>query len=164
MLLRRSLTEATARCPPLETFAERLHDRCAVRLRDVVDHVLCRDRSLWAEFVDSGWDECEHGLLRHRGGWFPDVLDADTDGLVLKVESVEHFLSVSGVRTAIEGDRWGPYRRAAVAATPGAFAFWVAERNGHPGYDIPAVARPAIRAARIHWRAWRRWCLRRGCT
>jgi hypothetical protein len=153
-LLARFIAVQAKDCPPIEALAGRLLEGCSVRLRDVIDHGLCRDQGLLDEFAAHGWRALDGGTLRHPGGWFPDIVRADAPGIAVRVASVDHFLAVTGADARIEGPAWGPYRRARIATGSGN-SLWVVERNGHTGYDLPTVPAAQIRAGRVHLQRFR---------
>lgn len=139
--------------PELIELSQRLLDTCAVRLRDILDHILLpHDR--WRDFLSTGWKHVSSGLLHNPLGNFPDVVVAQSPGVALRVESVEGFLQAQGFDAEIEGARSGPYRRARILSKSGVAA-WVVERNGHVGYQVPEVNSSELRVTQDVLRRFR---------
>ncbi len=141
------LSERLARNPAAAAFAGALHQGTAIRLRDLVDHVVFADTVTRAAIEAAGWAEAEPGVWRNPAGLFPPFAAGETETVWLRVESVAQFVAANRLNTAIEGEPLAPLRRA--LAFPGDTAFGVLERNGSPAF-VPLPDDPAERrAARI---------------
>lgn len=152
------LHQALRENPMLEAWSHRLLAAAGVRLRDIVDHVRLPAVGI-APLRAAGWQhdpEVAGGeVWRNPTGLFPDlVVDEGAPELWFRVENVDQFLVTNGLSARIEGESFGPFRKALVF--PGGFAAGVLERNGHVGHDwTVSVPAAQIRAARIHLQAFR---------
>jgi hypothetical protein len=153
-LLREVLARAMAACPALAAFADRIRDQAGIRLRDILDHLVLSPE-LADDLAQAGWAVTEHGIWRHSDGYFPDVLLAAGDTVIaFRCESVADVLARNGVSAEIEGQPFGPLRRADLAHG-GGVVLRAVERNGYVGYDLPEVPDALIRAGRLHAQAFR---------
>jgi len=144
------LATAMRLTPLISTIATRLSDGAGVRLRDVVDHIVIADADAFHGFLAAGWSEAETGVWRNEDGLFPPIVRGTHNGLWLRVDAIETFAAAYAPEGAIEGRAHGSMRR--LALTPG---FGAVERNGYPGFDIPDPTDADIRAARLHYNAFR---------
>lgn len=139
------LAERLARNEAAAAFAQALHEGSAIRLRDLVDHVVFADHATRDAIGAAGWSEAEPGVWRNPRGMFPPFLAGEAETVWLRVESVERFASAHHLTAPIEGEPLAALRR--VLAFPGATAFGVLERNGSPAFaplaDDPAERRIA---------------------
>lgn len=139
------LGERLARNPAAAAFAEALMQGTAIRLRDLVDHVVFADDTTRAAIEAAGWAEAEPGVWRNPAGLFPPFLAGEAETVWLRVESVDQFVAAHKLSSAIEGEPLAPLRR--ILAFPGKTAFGVLERNGSPAFaplpDDPAERRTA---------------------
>jgi hypothetical protein len=142
------LDEALKANPAVAAFAERLLATTAVRLRDIVDHVTLRDTTRFQMLSANGWRDRGDGVLVNPLGEFPEVLTGSANVVWLRVEHVRHFLRTLGLDAPIEGDVHGPLQRS--LCFPGTVSFGVLSRQGYPGFDVPRLAEPTIRLARLH--------------
>jgi len=120
-----------------------LMDGAAIRLRDLVDHVVFDSEETRRTIEGAGWSESEAGVWRNPSGMFPAFLSGDAQAVWLRVESVDQFVAAHGVKTAIEGEKLAPLRRV-MAFPEGRTALGVLERNGSPAF-VPAPDDPAER-------------------
>jgi hypothetical protein len=152
------LEEALAENRALADWSSRLLEGAGVRLRDILDHVRLPAGRAQA-MAQAGWrpeSEVSGGeIWRNSTGWFPDLVVADGPAeLWFRAEDVAQFVAANGIRAAIEGEPFGPFRKALVFG--GSFAAGAIERNGHVGYDWrPAIPAEQLRAARVHLQAFR---------
>ncbi len=146
--LRGWLAERIARNPAAAAFAAALLEGTAIRLRDLVDHVVFTGDATRAAIEAAGWAEAEPGVWRNPAGLFPPFLAGEAETVWLRVEAVEVFAAAHKLDAAsIEGEPLAPLRR--VLAFPGTTAFGVLERNGSPAF-VPLADDPAERrTARI---------------
>ena len=145
---RQWLAERLARNPVASAFAEALMEGTAIRLRDLVDHVVFADTQTRAAIEAAGWSEAEPGVWRNPAGLFPPFLAGDAETVWLRVEAVAVFAGAHGLDpAAIEGEPLAPLRR--VLAFPGETAFGVLERNGSPAFAPLADNPEERRTARI---------------
>ncbi len=141
------LNERLGRNAAAAGFALALTEGTAIRLRDLVDHVMFADGATRAAIEAAGWAEAEPGVWRNPDGLFPPFIAGDAETVWLRVESVEQFVKAHRLNAAIEGEPLAPLRR--VLAFPGDTAFGVLERNGSPAF-APLADDPAERqTARI---------------
>jgi len=121
-------------------------ESCAIRLRDIVDHVLV-PRKRWPEFFSVGWQAVTGDVLRNPDGGFPDVVDGPP-GIALRVECVNAFLATYGIDAKIAGAPHTPYRRARIFDTD-ASSVWVVERHGYAEYEMLDISATEVREARL---------------
>lgn len=136
----------------MKMFADAMLGETAIRLRDIVDHVVTSSRM--NDFSEAGWSGDERALSNTEG-MFPDILAGERDIVVIRVESVADFVSRHGADGMIEGASGGPMRRVAVFDKGESVALHVIERNGYAGFDLPPDDPAERRAARIHAQAFR---------
>lgn len=136
------------------TFAMRIHDGAAVRLRDIVDHVVLSSSDELAELEAAGWRQAGDGVWRNAEGMFPPVLAGEKSGLWIRVESIDDFVAANGVSAAVQGASFAPLRRVLVAAA-GPVDFGAIERNGFPGFDVIEPAAEQLREARVSLQRFR---------
>jgi hypothetical protein len=153
-MVRGWLAERVAGNAAAAGFAEALMAGTAIRLRDLVDHMVFADDATRGAIEAAGWAEAEAGVWRNPAGMFPPFLEGEAETVWLRVESAEHFAAAQGLDpAAIEGEPLAPLRR--VVAFPGRTAFGVIERNGSPAF-APLADDPAERrAARLTLQAFR---------
>jgi len=146
--LRGWIADALARNAAADAFRERLLDGCAIRLRDIVDHVQFADDATPARIQSAGWHEDAAGVWRNPTGLFPAYVQGHRDIVWLRVESVDTFLAAQGLAAAVEGAPLAPLRKA--IAWPGhGLAFGVIERNGFGGFSVQPDDPSERRMARI---------------
>lgn len=145
--VRAALEAALKRAPQAEKFRASLLETCAIRLRDMLDHI-----AVTAEFsgyAEAGWREVGAGVWRHFDGAFPDIIERNALTIGFKVECVESFARCTAIDAPTEGQPYGPYRRMRVFSGDGAF-FDAVERHGWSGYEAPSISTRTIDAARLH--------------
>lgn len=147
------LADACTRSPALTALHGRLLEAAGVRLRDIIDHVDTNNPAELELFSAAGWSVTADSVWKNMSGLFPAVIARGPVTVWLRVEAVEDFLATNNISATIEGDLHGPFRRAIIAND--AVRVGVLERNGHPGYDVPAVAPADIRSARLHLQAFK---------
>lgn len=152
--LQAMLTDALARCPDAQLYADSLRQGCGVRLRDIVDHV-AGDGTLVTAANDAGWALESDGISENRNGFFPGVLAKQgAQRIGFRVESIDRFLAVTGVTTEIDGAAFAPLRQAVVFNGDGV-EFAVVERNGATGYAVESIDANSVRAGRLHQQIFR---------
>lgn len=146
--LREWLESRLARNDEAAALAHLLMEGAAIRLRDLVDHVVFTQPATRAAIEAAGWTQGEPGVWRNPAGMFPPFVAGDAEAVWLRVESVEQFVAAHNLSVAIEGEALAPLRRALVM--PGdAVNFGVLERGGSPAF-VPQTDDPAERrTARI---------------
>ena len=147
------LDHAVATTQLLATVRQCIYDGAGVRLRDVIEHIATADHATIARFEAAGWRQDGHGAWRNEDGLFPAVVAGPRDGVWLRVESVDAFVATYGLDAAIDGAPHGALRR--VSSTGTGTTVGAVERNGHAGFDIPMTDAAQIRAARLHYGAFR---------
>lgn len=147
-VLRDIMARLLKECPKAREYQQTLTERCAVRLRDIVDHIAFSDAAIAENITSAGWRETSSDVWENSSGMFPAFVRRDGPPILwVRVESAETFESSTGLRIKIEGAEHGPARRAMVFQTPSA-GLGIFERSGHAGYDIPDVGAKAIFEAR----------------
>lgn len=153
-LLEEILQDAFRRCLAAADFRDRLLAGAAVRLRDILDHVIFTDPALTADLERHGWRAIGGGVHRHDEGMFPDFVAGDGFAIAFRVESMDAFLKAQGLHAVIAGKPLAPLRLARVYKGDGV-EFLAVERNGHPGHELPTVSDDDIRAAHLHLQTFR---------
>lgn len=148
------LKEAFDRCPEASRYRDRLLDVTAVRMRDILDHVMFKDITLTSDLEKHGWCAIGGGVYRHKAGMFPDFIAADSLSIAFRVESVAQFLTVNGLDHDPEGEPLSSMRRVLAFSGDGV-TFWAIERNGYTGYDRPVHTHAELRAAHLHSQSFR---------
>ncbi|WP_397580222.1 hypothetical protein [Sphingorhabdus sp.] len=147
------LADACTRSPALTALHSRLLEAAGVRLHDIVDHIDISNTTELEQFSAAGWSVVADNVWKNMSGLFPAIVARGPETVWLRVEAVEDFLAANNISAIIEGDLHGPLRRAIIAND--AVRVGVLERNGHAGYDVPAVAAATIRSARLHLQAFK---------
>lgn len=146
--LRRWVDAALERNAAAEEFRRRLLAGTAIRLRDIVDHLVVPDADAVADLAEAGWAETEPGIWKNPTGLFPAVVLGERHAVWLRVESVEAFLAANAIDAPISGAPLAPLR--AALAFPGeGVAFGVVERNGSDAFEAGADDPAERRAAQI---------------
>lgn len=148
------LESTLSRCEAAQRFADDLLEGCAIRLRDIVDHVTFTDAGWQARLEAAGWSAGADRVYRHERGSFPDFVPGSALGIAFRTESVEGHLRARQLDRRIEGKAHGPYRRCKVHEGDGV-SFWAIERNGHVTFDVPDTPDATIRAARLCLQSFR---------
>ncbi len=149
------LDRALAGNPEAAKFAEGLLENCAVRLRDLLDHLVV-DAATIAEAEAHGWAQGEHGAWHQPLGLFPPLVKGTAPTVWFRVENAEDFVRATGAGAAVEGQEHGPVRRVlAFPATGSGYAFGAIARQGYVGFDMPVFEDGLIRAARLHLQNFR---------
>lgn len=153
-LLSRVLKNIFGQSRAIQLYANRLHDSCAVRLRDIIDHIEFCDEAFVHDLEGAGWVCSLANLWENPLGNFPKfVLGEKRQALVVRVESVDTFLSTVGSDAPVSGERGAPVRRASV---PGVIiGFDAIERNGGSGFDGAVIEPDRLRAANYHLQIFR---------
>ncbi len=131
------------RCPGAARLKERMLNETGIRMLDILDHMVLpaavglEDRLRDAGFITkqlSGADLC----YVHEDGLFPDIVIRPKGSIqiFMAVEFVADFLAAHNLSVEVEGKPWSPYRRAKVWEGDRA-EFWIVERHGHVGFDVP---------------------------
>jgi len=168
--VQRAIDSLVARQPVLDRLRRVLRDQTGTRLVDWVDHLALggeETSALCRELVGVGYvadDDGEPTVWRHPLGMFPPVLvDGGSDGVGLRVESVEAGLAALPAALGLAaddvgpavGERGGPLRQARLGAANGV-GLSIIERHGHPGFTTPRVDKAQINAAARNLDAFRR--------
>jgi hypothetical protein len=152
LFVRSLLERAFDGCAEAHVFQLRLLDACAIRLRDILDHIAVPPDV--GGYEEAGWKQIEIGVWRHFGGSFPDVLERNHLGVGFKVESVDQLTRALGIDAPVEGAPHGPFRRVRVFSGAGAY-FDAVERHGWAGVDAPLIGARRIARARLHQQIFR---------
>jgi len=147
-----ALAEALLKTPAAQRFHERLLELCAVRLIDILDHLVSPGED--AAFVDAGWRLIAPGLWRHPSGGFPDIIAGAEPCIAFRVEFIDAFVKATGLEAAVEGARHGRFRRATAFVGAGV-RFVAVERRGWAGYDDANSSERKLRRAQLHQQIFR---------
>lgn len=146
--LRGWLAERLERNAAAAAFAAALLEGTAIRLRDLVDHVVFADPATRAAIEAAGWSETESGVWRNPDGMFPPFVAGEAETVWMRVEAVAQFVDAHRTSAPIEGEPLAPLRR--VLAFPAKdTSFGVLERNGSPAFTPLADDAEERRIARI---------------
>lgn len=150
----RWLADFLARSPAAASFADRLLGRTAIRMRDLCDHLVIADGAAFGLFENGGWKTPVEEAIANPTGLFPPVMSGAKDSLFMRVESIDRLVETNGLENPVEGERDASFRRVIIAETPDTI-FGAVERNGHPGFDVPAESDATRREARLALQAFR---------
>lgn len=146
-ILTRTLQKAFEECPAAQAFAERLQHGIAVRLRDILDHIVFNERDMIPELTGHGWiDKTGEGVYRNDSGLFPAFVHQEGHRRVaFKVEFLEDFLKANELQRRVLGQAGGRLRMAEIFA--GQTTFWAVERHGTDSFAIEFLSDEVIRRA-----------------
>jgi hypothetical protein len=139
-------------CAEAHVFQLRLLDACAIRLRDILDHIAVPPDV--GGYEQAGWKQIEMGVWRHFDGNFPDILERNHLGVGVKVESTDQLTQALNIDAPVEGAPHGPFRRVRIFSGAGAY-FDAVERHGWVGVDAPLIGARRIARARLHQQIFR---------
>lgn len=149
--VRGALQQALELVPAARNFQQQLLDTCAVRFSDLVDSIGIRDATALPAM---GWRRSGPGVWTHPRLALPDVLERDKPCIAFRVEDLEHLLNMLGLETPVEGQAFGPFRRARVFAASDV-SFDAVERNGSNTHEALYLPERRIRRALIHQQLFR---------
>lgn len=154
-LVREQLEAALERTPSARAFAQALLSGCAVRLRDLLDHISFSDPLLVKDLRTLGWQDLGQGIWRNDSGLFPDfVEDNGATQIAFRCETLEVFQRAWKTNAPIEGAPFAPLRR--LKAFEGEATVFIAlERNGFDGVQVLETKPTALRAAQLHLQSFR---------
>jgi hypothetical protein len=160
-LVNRLLSEYVAQHARLSKFANELLLQTGTRLVDWVDHLVVPEGDpVLREAAGVGYEL--HRVTtswRHPVGMFPPLVTPQRPihgdlkrGVAIKVESVDFFLQTHGLagQGRAQGLPGGPLGYALVD-TSGDLGFWIVERHGFDGFELPNVPVEQLEAARQHF-------------
>jgi len=156
--LREWLTANLAANGAAQALETALMEGAAIRLRDLVDHVVFTDAATREAMEAAGWAEAEAGVWRNPAGLFPPFLEGEAQTVWLRVESVDQFVKAHALDAVIEGEPLAPLRRVMAFPSEGT-SLGVLERNGSPAFvpvEDDADERRAARVTLQRFRARRR--------
>jgi hypothetical protein len=148
------LRDLRDRAPRLAVLETQFAERAGVRLRDVVDHIRFVGGTHAAAIEAAGWRADGPGVWRNEDGLFPAFVQGASDGIFVRVESVEAFAEAQGITSAPEGVAHGPLRLVRTEIAPGV-ELGAVERAGDPGFAVLPVDTAKVRAARLHYSAFK---------
>lgn len=151
------------RCSAARQLGEDLLDQTGTRLTDWIDHLAVpADASIGPRLLAAGFAPEESSspmIWHHADGMFPEIKidDVPVWRAAVKVDSVADFLAAHGVadESSIEGKPLGQLRKARIACENDA-EFWVVERHGYRGWEVPEIAPDQVEAVRLHQERFRR--------
>ena len=147
------LSDLLAGCTDAKGYAARLLDGAGIRIADIVDHLMLADGPKIAELEKNGW-AADGPVLRNSEGHFPPVLRADRNAIMIRVEAIETFAQVNGLKGEIKGTPFAPLRLAqAFEGESGSLG--IVERNGGTGFTVTDDNPDEIRQARLFLQAFR---------
>lgn len=150
-LIRQAFESALAKAPQARALAQRLVDTCSVRLWDLVDSIGLQNVSTLPSL---GWRKRAPGIWSHTRNALPDIVERDRLSIALRVENLAHLLKTMGLETPIEGQEFGPFRRARIIDA-GDVTFDAVERNGSDAHEAVYLPERRIRRALIHQQLFR---------
>ena len=126
--------------------SSRMERQTSTRFLDWIDHVVLPEDVVSAKAIEEvGFQEMEHSeaptgmrvFMHPMAIFFPILLSQKNfTEVVLKPERLDHFIQVIGQNISIEGDIYGPYRKA-VISLQGDYILSAAERRGFRGFLVP---------------------------
>lgn len=140
-------------CPEARSFSQKLLHETAIRLIDIIDHLIIADDAMILRFVQAGWREAGVAF-RNTSGQFPPFLQGGRSAIMIRVESIDHFIRVHGLTVTPQGAPLSPLRQA-IAFEGTQAAFGVVERNGATGFAVEEVDSTSIREGRLFLNAFR---------
>jgi hypothetical protein len=140
-------------CPQARSFAQRLLHDTAIRLIDIVDHLILADEAMVFGLAQAGWRQ-DGGVFRNAAGHFPPVLRGGRSAIMIRVESIDQFIRVRGLAVTPQGAPFSPLRQA-VAFESAQAALGVVERNGATGFAVEEIGPDSIRQGRLFLNAFR---------
>ncbi|MEE4155269.1 MAG: hypothetical protein V2I27_14015 [Erythrobacter sp.] len=152
--LRHWLKENLAENPAAGKLERSLMEGAAIRLRDLVDHVVFADPDTRFAIEAAGWAEAEPGIWRNPAGMFPPFLAGEQQTVWLRIEAVGQFVAMHKLDATIEGEPLAPVRRVLAFPSHGT-SLGVIERNGSPDFTIGEDDPVERRTARIILQALR---------
>jgi hypothetical protein len=148
-----TITRLMEASPQTKAFAQRLLQETAIRLIDIVDHLILADDAMLATLAAAGWRQ-DGKVLRNPTGQFPQVLSGGRSVIMIRVESIDQFNRVHGLASALQGAPYAPLRMAVAFDGPQA-SMGVVERNGGTGHAVEASDPATIREGRLLLAAFR---------
>jgi hypothetical protein len=159
-LVNRLLSEYFAQHARLRDLSSQLLLQTGTRLTDWVDHLVLENDSIIREAAAVGYEPDRlNAAWRHAAGMFPPVVTPQRPmhgglkaGVAIKVESVDHFLQSHGLADQVTpyGKTGEPLRFALVGAA-GDVGFWIVERHGYDGFNLPTLTEQQLKAAVQHF-------------
>jgi hypothetical protein len=140
-------------CPQAKEFAQRLLQETAIRLIDIVDHLILAEDAMLATLTAAGWSQ-DGTVFRNPAGQFPPVLRGNRSVIMIRVESIDQFNRVHGLASAPQGAPYAPLRMAVAFEGP-QVSMGIVERNGGTGYVVEACDPASIREGRWFLAAFR---------
>jgi hypothetical protein len=148
-----AVTRVIDACPQAKVFAQRLLQETAIRLIDIVDHLILADEAMLATLKAAGWSQ-DGAVLRNSAGLFPPVLSGKRSVIMIRVESVDQFNRVHGLASAPQGAPFAPLRTA-VAFESQQASLGIVERNGGTAFGAEPSDPASIREGRWFLGAFR---------
>jgi len=151
------LNKGLSLCQEAENFRIQLLNTCAVRLRDILDHMVVPESMVSrSEFLAHGWivDETDGNVLRNTAGLFPAILSGQHFAIAFKVEHVRDFVKTHRLSVTVEGKAYAPFQRAKVWQND-MVSFWVVQRNGSLAFEAHDPSDEQLRLSRIHLQTFR---------
>jgi hypothetical protein len=139
--------------PQTKAFADKLLQETAIRLIDIVDHLILAEDAMLATLTAAGWSQ-DGTVFRNPAGQFPPVLRGNRSVIMIRVESIDQFNRVHGLTSASQGAPYAPLR-IAVAFDGPQVSMGIVERNGGSGYVVEASDPATIRDGRLFLGAFR---------
>ncbi|MEM7312511.1 MAG: hypothetical protein AAF497_05105, partial [Planctomycetota bacterium] len=138
----------------LALLAERMVSQTGTRLADWVDHLQLRlDDDELNQAIEIGYAASSGTWLENPLGMFPRILrlaEAEaSDKIVLKVDSIEQFLTAQSLDVPITGLAGSRFRHATVSVESNV-EVRVAERRGWHGHQLSADSADTIELAESH--------------
>ena len=147
------LAAAQARLPELARLGDTLRAACAIRLRDMVDHIIVPLGERAQE--QAGWRPDRANIWRHPNAAFPPVIAGGAPGLAFRVERLERLLLALQIETSASAPNGSPLRRA-VLFEGDSVVLHAVERNGSADLEhtgVPGIRK--LRRAAIHQQVFR---------
>ena len=138
-------------CEEAARFRKELTDKCGIRLRDIVDHIVVTDAQVSTLALDrSGWelDPAVEGLFRNASGFFPAILKGERFQVFFRVEDIEVFARLLVASCVPQGKKYSLFRKIWAWGNEHV-EFYAVERNGYTGYELLDPSDDLIYEARV---------------
>jgi hypothetical protein len=140
-----------SRAPAISTLGELVLEGCAIRLTDMVEHVVA---PLDTELCGSlGWSRSDQSVWRHKDG-LPDLTAGNASAIVFRTQTLDRLAEIADLDMQPEYVPFAPNRFALLASESGVH-FKFVERCGSPGPQMDAVDARLTRRGRLHLQEFR---------
>ena len=151
VLLDEIIIASTNNCLEAKKYIDKLLNDVAVRIRDIIDHIVINDNDTRSLIMKYGWVLHDNNIYKNDRGYFPEII-FQANGLnkiFIRVEFVEDFIAANGIKTKILGKKDDQLRMAKVFKGNNV-EFWIIERHGTSSFTIVENSDELIAKSRVH--------------